>query len=64
MDAGEFPLSLGSYSTIPEAIRCPEIDCTIYRYLEDRVHVDITLGNGVSVVGGVCYALIFVDRGT
>jgi len=42
MDGGEFPMSLGSYATIPKAKRGQPLDRTVYRYL-DAVHMDIAL---------------------
>ena len=57
VDGGEFPLSLGSYKTIPKAPRGGSIDCKKSFFL-DIVHVDIAFGNCV-LVGG-----FFVDRAT
>jgi len=62
MDGGEFPMSLGSYATIPKAKRGQPLDRTVYRYL-DTVHMDIAFGDCVSV-GGYRFALILVDRAT
>ena len=62
LHTGEFPLSLGTYATIPKAPRGKAIDRLKARYL-DIVHVDIAFGDCVSV-GGFKFALIFVDRAT
>jgi hypothetical protein len=62
MDGGDFPMSLGSYATIPKAKRGQPLDRTVYRYL-DAVHMDIAFGDCVSV-GGYRFALILVDRAT
>ena len=62
IDGGEFPMSIGSYATIPKAKRGQSLDRTDYRYL-DAVHMDIAFSNCVSV-GGYHYALILVDRST
>ena len=62
LDGGEFPMSLGSYATIPKAKRGQPLDRTDYRYL-NAVHMDIAFGDCVSV-GGYRYALILVDRAT
>ena len=62
LDGGEFPVSLGSFATIPKAKRGKSLDRTDYRYL-DAVHMDIAFGDCVSV-GGFRYALILVDRAT
>ena len=62
MDGGEFPMSLGSYATIPKAKCGLPLDRTVYRYL-DAVHMDIAFGDCVSV-GGYRFALILVDRAT
>ena len=62
VDKGDFPLSLGSYTTIPKAPHGGSIDCEKSFFL-DIVHVNIAFGNCVSV-GGVHYSLIFVDRAT
>jgi hypothetical protein len=62
MDGGEFPMSLGSYATIPKAKRGQPHDRMVYRYL-DAVHMDIAFGDCVSV-GGHHFALILVDRAT
>ena len=61
-DNGEFPLSIGAYTTIPKAPRGKPIDHTPSKYL-DVVHLDIAFGDCMSV-GGFKYALIFVDRET
>jgi hypothetical protein len=60
LNTGEFPLSLGTYATIPKAPCGKAIDRHQAKYL-DIVHVDIAFGNCVSV-GGFKFALIFVDR--
>ena len=62
IDVGEFPLSLGSYSTIRKSPHGKSINRTKYRYL-DKVHVDIGFGDCISV-GGARYCLVFVDRAT
>jgi hypothetical protein len=62
MDGGEFPMSLGSYATVPKAKRGQLLDKTVYRYL-DAVHMDIAFGDCVSV-GGYRLALIQVDHAT
>ena len=62
LNSGEFPLSLGAYSTIPKAPRGKVIDRLPAKYL-DIVNVDIAFGDCVSV-GGYKFALIFVDRAT
>jgi hypothetical protein len=62
IDGGEFPMSLGSYATIPKAKRGTSLDRTTYRFL-DAVHMDVAFGDCVSV-GGYRYALILVDCAT
>ena len=62
LDNGEFPVSLGAYTTIPKAPRGKLIDRLPSKYL-DVVHIDIAFGDCMSV-GGYKYALIFVDRAT
>ena len=62
LDNGEFPVSLGAYTTIPKAPRGKLIDRLPSKYL-DVVHIDIAFGDCMSV-GGFKYALIFVDRAT
>jgi hypothetical protein len=62
LNTGEFPLSLGTYATIPKAPRGKAIEQLPARYL-DIIHVDIAFGDCVSV-GGYKFALIFVDRAT
>ncbi len=62
VDGGEFPLSFGSYATIPKSNWSGAIDKTQYRYL-DAVHMDIAFGDCVAI-GGYRYALILVDRAT
>jgi hypothetical protein len=60
IDNGEFPASIGAYTTIPKAPRGKLIDRTPSKYL-DIVHINIAFGDCMSV-GGFKYALIFVDR--
>jgi hypothetical protein len=48
INTGEFPLSLGTYATIPNAPRGKAIDRLQAKYL-DIVHVNITFGDCVSV---------------
>ena len=62
LDNGEFPVSLGAYTTIPKAPRGKPIDRLPSKYL-DVVHIDIAFGDCMSI-GGYKYALIFVDRAT
>ena len=62
IDNGEFPLSIGAFTTIPKAPRGKAIDRTTSKLL-DIVHFDIAFGDCMSV-GGFKYALIFVDRAT
>ena len=62
MDGGEFPMSLGSFTTIPKAPRGGAIPREQSFYL-DIVHVDIAFGDCVST-GGFRYSLVFVDRAT
>jgi hypothetical protein len=62
INTGEFPISLGSYTTIPKAPRGKLIDRMLSYYM-DIVHVDIAFGDCASV-GGYKYALVFVDRAT
>ncbi len=62
LNTGKFPLSLGTYTTIPKAPRGKAIDRHQAKYL-DIVHVDIAFGDCFSV-GGFKFALIFVDRAT
>jgi hypothetical protein len=62
LKSGEFPLSLGSYATIPKAPRGKPIDHLPLKYL-DIVHVDIAFEDCISI-GGFKYALIFVDHTT
>jgi hypothetical protein len=59
---GEFPTSIGAYTTIPKAPRGKAINRTLSKYL-DVVHLDIAFGDCMSV-GGFKYALIFVDQAT
>ena len=62
VNGGEFPVSLGAYSTIPKARRGGPIDRTLNKFL-DIVHMDIGFGDCMSI-GGARYALILVDRAT
>ena len=62
IEGGEFPTSIGGYTTIPKAPRGSSIDRTKYKYL-DIVHMDIAFGDCMAV-GGARYALILVDRAT
>ena len=62
LNNGEFPVSLGAYTTIPKAPRGKLINRLPSKYL-DVVHIDIAFGDCMSV-GGYKYALIFVDRAT
>ena len=62
LNTGEFPLSLGTYATIPKAPRGKAVNRLLSKYL-DIVHVDIAFGDCVSV-GGYKFALILVDRAT
>jgi hypothetical protein len=62
MDGGEFPMSLGSYATVPKAKRGQPSDRTVYRYL-DVVHMDIAFGDCVSMEG-YHFALVLADRAT
>jgi len=62
VNGGEFPMSLGSYATVPKAKRGTSLDRTSYKFL-DAVHMDIAFGDCISV-GGYRYALILVDRAT
>ena len=49
-DGGKFPLSFGSYATIPKSQRRGPLDKTWYKYL-DAVHMDITFGDCISIRG-------------
>jgi hypothetical protein len=62
LDKGEFPVSIGAYTTIRKAPRGQPIDRTPSKNL-DVVHLDIGFGNCVSI-DGFKYALIFMDRAT
>jgi hypothetical protein len=62
MDGGEFPVSLGAFTTIPKAPRGKAINREQYFYL-DIVHVDIAFGDCIST-GGFRYSLVFVDCAT
>jgi hypothetical protein len=48
VDGSEFPLSLGSYATIPKAKQGGTLDQTKYCYL-DAIHMDIAFGDYVSI---------------
>jgi hypothetical protein len=60
LGTGEFPTSIGAYTTIPKAPFGKPINRTPSKYL-DVVHLDIAFGDCM-LVGGFKYALIFVDR--
>ena len=62
IEGGEFPTSIGGYTTIPKVPRGSAVDRTKYKYL-DIVHMDIAFGDCMAV-GGARYALILVDRAT
>ncbi len=62
VDGGEFPMSLGSYATIPKVARGRPITREQSFFL-DHVNVDIAFGD-CDLVGWFWYALIFVDRAT
>jgi hypothetical protein len=62
IDGGEFPVSLGAFTTIPKAPRGKVINHEQSFYL-DVVHVDVAFGDCVST-GGIRYSLVFVDRAT
>ena len=62
VDGGEFSPLIVLFATIPKAKRGGAIDKTKYNYL-DAVHMDIVLGNCVSI-GGFCYALILTEWAT
>jgi hypothetical protein len=62
INTGEFPLSLGTYATIPKAAHGKPIDRLPSKYL-DVIHIDIAFGDCVSV-GGYKFTLVFVDRAT
>jgi hypothetical protein len=62
IDTGEFPVSIGTYATIPKASCGKPIDHTPAKFL-DVVHLDIVFGNCLSIRGSK-YALIFVDQAT
>jgi hypothetical protein len=62
MDGGEFPMSLGTFMTIPKAPRGGAIAREQSFYL-DIVHVDIAFGDCV-FTGGFRYSLVFVDQAT
>jgi hypothetical protein len=62
IDTGEFPVSVGTYTTLPKASRGQPINRTTAKFL-DVVHLDIAFGDCLSI-GGFKYALIFVDQAT
>ena len=62
VDGGEFPASLGSYTSVRAAKRGKPIDPHLNKYL-DVVHLDIGFGDCTSV-GGNRYVIVFVDRAT
>jgi hypothetical protein len=62
VDGGDFPLLIGTYTTIPKAPRGGDINQEESCYL-DIVHVNIAFKD-CFVPGGYQYALIFVDRTT
>ncbi len=62
LNTGKFPLSLGTYATIPKAPCGKAIDRHRAKYL-NIVHVNIAFGDCVSV-GGFKFALIFVNHAT
>ncbi len=62
IDGGEFPVSLGAFTTIPKAPRGGAIDREQSFYL-DIVRVDTAFGDCV-LVGGFWYSLVFVDQAT
>ena len=62
MDVGEFPLSLGNYSTLWRSNRGKATNRTKYLYL-DKVHVDIGFGDTIAV-RGARYCLLSVDQAT
>ncbi len=62
LNSREFPLSLGSYATIPKAPRDKSTNPLPLKYL-NILHVDIAFGDCVSI-GCFKYALIFVYHAT
>jgi hypothetical protein len=62
IDAGEFPVLLGVFTTIPKAPWGGAIDREQSFYL-DIVHIDIAFGDCV-LVGGFWHSLVFVDQTT
>jgi hypothetical protein len=62
IDTGEFPVSIGTYATIPKASYRKPIDRTPAKFL-DVVHLDIAFGDCLSI-RRFKYALIFVDQTT
>jgi hypothetical protein len=63
IDEGEFPLLLGTFTTIPKAPRGSDIlDRKLSLFL-DIVHINIAFGDCV-LVGGFRYSLIFADQAT
>jgi hypothetical protein len=59
INTGEFPVSIGTYATIPKASRGKPIDHTPAKFL-DVVHLNIAFGDCLSI-GVFKYALIFGD---
>ena len=49
VDNGEFPVSLGAYTTIPKALQGKSIDHRNSKYL-DIIHLDIAFGDCASIV--------------
>jgi hypothetical protein len=62
INGGEFPLLLGTYTTIPKAPHGSAINREQSFFL-DIVHVNIAFGDCV-LVGGFQYSLIFIDQAT
>ena len=48
MDGGEFPISIGAYTTIPKALQGGAIDWEESCYF-DIVHVDIAFGDCIAL---------------
>ena len=61
-NTGEFPLSLGTYTTIPKAPRGKPIDRIPSKCL-DIVHIDIAFGDCISI-SSYKFALVIVNRAT
>ncbi len=62
IDTGEFPVSIGTYATIPKASCRKPINHTPAKFL-DVVHLNIAFHDCLSI-RGFKYALIFVDLAT